>query len=113
MAADSATHEALRQALQEIFAQQTLDEWMAKLSDETMTAPVSTLAEAVEHPLFEARNIVKRPDDAPPRIGSPISSSDRTNEDVPEHGEHTEEVLRVAGVSEEFLTELHDANIIK
>lgn len=113
MAAESATREALRQELQEIFAQQRLDEWMDKLSSETMTAPVNTLADAVEHPLFEARNIVKRPDDAPPRIGSPISSSDRTDEDVPGHGEHTEEVLQGVGVSEESLTELRDANIIK
>lgn len=112
---DPAIRTALRDELEELFARKPLEQWMRELGDETMTGPVNTPAEAVDHPQITARGIVERPDDAPPRIGFPATSSHdigRTDERLPEHGEHTDEVLREAGLSRERITTLRDANVV-
>ncbi|MFB6172571.1 MAG: CoA transferase, partial [Haloarculaceae archaeon] len=109
--------EDLRAEVADIFAQKTQAEWVEELSDETMTAPVNTPAEMVEHEQLLARGIVERPDEegVPPRVGYPALSTAEPPEsptDVPGHGEHTEEVLREAGVDDDRIRALRDAGAI-
>jgi len=113
---DPSVLQAVREELSELFAQKPRETWMAELSDETMTAPVNTPREAVEHAQIQAREIVKRPNDAPPRIGFPALGSDvfdHNHEWVAEHGEHTTEVLQNAGISDKEISALRDREIIK
>ena len=112
---DPAIREALHHELQEIFSQQSVADWLNELSNETMVAPVNSPAEAVSHSIFTGRNIVKRPDNAPPRIGlSGVNNeAQRTDESIPGHGEHTNEILQDAGFSDDSIVDLHNESVVK
>jgi crotonobetainyl-CoA:carnitine CoA-transferase CaiB-like acyl-CoA transferase len=110
MTGDPDRRAALRAGLEELFAERSRDEWLADLSDQTMTAPVLSPAEAFEHDQL-AERVVKRPDDAPPRVGFPAAGTDAptdTDESVPGHGEHTDAVLREVGLDEAEIEALRD-----
>jgi crotonobetainyl-CoA:carnitine CoA-transferase CaiB-like acyl-CoA transferase len=105
----------LHEEVAAIFAEKTREEWVEHLSDETMTAPVNTPEEMVQHAQFLDRGIVEHPDDAPPRIGFPALSTEEPEEsptDVPGHGEDTEALLREAGYDDETIEKLRDADVI-
>jgi crotonobetainyl-CoA:carnitine CoA-transferase CaiB-like acyl-CoA transferase len=113
---DRAELTAAREKLTELFAGRSREAWLEALSDETMVGPVCTPAEAVEHPQIEARGLVERPEEAPPRIGFPAAGSDAPesrNESVPGHGEHTDELLASVGYGEGELAEFRDAGAIR
>lgn len=115
MSDDPDVRAALREELEDLFASRPRDEWLDALSDETMAGPVNTPAEALEHPQIEARNVVEHPDDAPPRVGFPAKSTsgaESTDEWIPGLGEHTEEVLRDVGLSDEDIATLREADAI-
>lgn len=114
MTGDPDRRAALREALTELFAERPLEAWLDELSDQTMTGPVLTPAEAFEHDQLDER-VVKRPDDAPPRIGFPAKGTDvptDTDESVPGHGEHTDAVLRAAGLDDEEIESLRDSGAV-
>jgi crotonobetainyl-CoA:carnitine CoA-transferase CaiB-like acyl-CoA transferase len=107
----------LHEEVAEVFVQQTSEEWVEQLSDETMTAPVNTPEEMVEHEQLVARGVIERPDEegVPPRVGYPALSTEEPEEsptDVPLQGEHTEEVLRETGYDEDRIEALRDADAI-
>ena len=110
--ADEEVRNELEAELREIFATKTQSEWEDELGDaDTMFGVVNSLPEALEHPQIEARGIIRRPDDAPPRIGFPaISSEGFPNYDttVPGHGENTEVVLSSQGFTGEEIASLRD-----
>ncbi|SFS87110.1 CaiB/BaiF CoA transferase family protein [Halostagnicola kamekurae] len=113
---DAAELEAVREEVESLFAGRTRDAWLEALSDETMTGPVCTPAEALEHPQLEARGIVERPDDAPPRVGFPAVGSatpESLDESVPDHGEHTDELLASVGYGEDERAALRDRGAIR
>jgi len=113
---DPAELEAIREELEALFASRSRDEWLETLSDETVVGPVYTPAEALEHPQFEARGLVERPDDAPPRVGFPAAGPDAPESDdesLPDHGEHTDELLASVGYDETQRAELRDAGVIR
>ncbi|MFB6206188.1 MAG: CaiB/BaiF CoA transferase family protein [Haloglomus sp.] len=114
MSGDPDRRAALREGLEELFAARPRDEWLADLSDQTMTGPVLTPAEAFEHEQL-AERVVERPDDAPPRIGFPARGTDvpsDTDESVPDQGEHTAAVLREAGLTDEDIEALRGAEVV-
>jgi alpha-methylacyl-CoA racemase len=114
MTGDPDRRAALREALEELFVEKPRDAWLEELSDQTMTGPVLSPAEAFEHEQL-AERVVKRPDDAPPRVGFPAAGTDApegTDESVPGHGEHTAAVLHEAGLSDEDVEALRDAGAI-
>jgi crotonobetainyl-CoA:carnitine CoA-transferase CaiB-like acyl-CoA transferase len=114
MSGDPDRRAALREELADLFAERTRDEWLDDLGDQTMTGPVLTPEEAFQHPQLEER-VVQRPDDAPPRIGFPAEGTDvpaDTDESVPGHGEHTDTVLRDAGLSEAEIAALRDGGAV-
>ncbi len=113
---DPAELAAVREELEELFANRSRDAWLEQLSDETMTGPVCTPAEALEHPQLEARGVVERPDDAPPRVGFPALGSnvpERRDESVPGHGEHTDELLAAVGYDADELAALRERGAIR
>ena len=103
---DPATREALREALEDVFRGKSLVEWDEALGDVDATVtPVNTLREAVRHPHIDARELVETPQNAPPRIGFPVRSTEPTegtDEAVPAHGADTEAILREHGFGSEI-----------
>jgi len=113
---DPAELEAIRDALEELFASRSRDEWLETLSGETMVGPVYTPAEALDHPQFEVRGLVERPDDAPPGIGFPAAGSDAPERDdasIPGHGEHTDDLLASVGYDADHRAALRDDGVIR
>ena len=105
---------ALREELAALFASRTREEWLETLSDKTMTAPVLTPSEALEHPQIDDR-IVRRPEEAPTRVGFPAVGTDiptPSNESVPGQGEHTDRALREAGYDDETIARLREDDMI-
>ncbi len=107
---------AVREELAALFASRSRDAWLADLSEETTVGPVCTPAEALEHPQLEARGLIERPADAPPRIGFPARGSnvpETHDESIPEHGEHTDQLLASVGYDESERAALRDADVIR
>ena len=92
----------VRDELAAIFASRTRDAWCARFENvDCCVTPVLTFEEALADPQFVARGMtLRRPDGtrqyAPPFSLSP--SSFAVLRDAPRHGEHTDEVLREAGL---------------
>ncbi|MDF9747522.1 CaiB/BaiF CoA transferase family protein [Natrinema salsiterrestre] len=113
---DPAELTAVREELEALFATRSRDAWLEALSDETMVGPVCTPAEAVDHPQLEARGLIERPDDAPPRIGFPARGSnvpESHDESIPAHGEHTDELLASVGYDEDERADLREAGAVR
>ncbi len=116
MTEDPAERGALREELSAIFRERTRDEWAETMADVDATVDgVYTPAEALSHPQIDARGYVTQ-DDGAPRVGFPVAGTAIPDSDgmrPPRHGEHTEALLRDAGVDEAGLEQLRDAGAIK
>lgn len=116
MTDDPAEREALREELDAVFARKTRDEWVEAMADvDASVGGVYTPSEAVEHPQFEARGYLERPEDGTPRVGFPVCGSEipePPGTDAPGHGEHTAELLREAGLEEAELEDLREKGAI-
>lgn len=114
---DPAVREALREELAALFRSKTRAEWDETLDEvEAMVAPVNTTEEALSDPQFAARDIVRRPDEAPPRVGFPARSTAESagvNETIPDRGEHTESVLREHGWTDGEIDDLRAGGAIE
>jgi crotonobetainyl-CoA:carnitine CoA-transferase CaiB-like acyl-CoA transferase len=118
MTDDEAELAALREELEALFAERTRDEWVEALVDEEAAVDgVYTPRETFSHPQVEARGIVERPDDHPPRVGFPARGSDIDHETpadpAPGQGAHTDEVFREAGLTDERIAELREAGVAR
>jgi crotonobetainyl-CoA:carnitine CoA-transferase CaiB-like acyl-CoA transferase len=113
---DPAERRALREELRAIFAERTREEWAETMADvDTAVDGVYTPAEALEHPQIEARGYVERPEGTAPRVGFPVCGSEIPDPEgvrPPEHGEHTEPLLREAGLDEAELERLRTAGAV-
>jgi len=100
--ATGAEGDRVRGALEAIFATATLAQWRERLElADCCVTPVLTFEEALADPQFAARGMTLRGADgtrqyAPPFRLSPPSFA--VGRDAPRHGEHTDEVLREAGL---------------
>ncbi|MFP4174616.1 MAG: CaiB/BaiF CoA transferase family protein [Halobacteriales archaeon] len=96
-----------REEVAEIFRSRTVEEWRETFADTDVPfRSVRSLDEALEDD--DVRDRLVRggeEEDAPPRIGFPAKTRSgverQTDESLPSHGEHTDEVLREAGWSDE------------
>ncbi|NKE36724.1 CoA transferase [Natronococcus sp. JC468] len=108
---------ALRVELEELFRQRTRDEWEDALEGaDAAFAGVYAPGELGEHPQFRARDLVERPEDAPPRIGFPARHREtptETSEAVPEQGEHTRRYLAEIGYDEAAIERLLESGAVR
>jgi crotonobetainyl-CoA:carnitine CoA-transferase CaiB-like acyl-CoA transferase len=107
--------------LKELFASKTRDEWTEIFQNvDSCITPVLSPEEALENEHYKARGMVSTMDD-PERgetlqIGFPAKFSDDLNfkrSPAPFFGEHTDEVLTMAGYSEEELEKLRKEGVIE
>jgi len=107
---------ALHEELEDLFAERPREAWLDLLDDvDAAVGPVNTPAEMVEEPQLSARGLIRRPADTPPRVGFPYRSSagpDATDESIPGHGEHTDELLGECGYSAEEVEGLRDDGVV-
>lgn len=106
---------ALRGEVARHIATRSLAEWEALFADvDCCTTPVLTLAEALEHPQFRARDAAIRADGmtqyAPPfRLSGWQFAVERI---APACGEHSEEILREAGLTAAEIAALRQSRIV-
>ena len=100
----------MAQRLQNVFDQRSRDEWMESLRDvEACVGPVNDVVEALRDPQVRHRHMVARVGDSEVGPGPAIKmtgSDPGPLRRAPRLGEHTAEVLRAVGLSEEDLTTL-------
>ncbi len=96
-----------------IFKTRTFDEWMELFKNvDACVEPVREFAETLNDPHVQQRGLVTEVDGVK-QIGSVFVFAENPNLPPPRQGEHTREVLREIGMSDEEITQLHQAEIIK
>ncbi len=118
--ADSEEQEAIKEEIRTIIATQTLEEWVNVFSEiDACVEPVLTVAEMIDHPHTQAREMVvnvPKPDGGTQaQIAHPFKFS--ATQSAYKHigvklGEHTEEVLINLGYSKEQLTHLKEDGVL-
>lgn len=113
---DPAERAALREGLTELFAERTRDEWLETFDGvDAAVGGVFTPGEAVEHPQFEARGIVRREGGSDPRVGLAMAGSevDERGGAPPAHGADTDELLGAVGYTDAELAALRERGVIR
>lgn len=108
---------ALKQKLRTIFAQKTRDEWVQYASDrDCCLEPVLTAEEARADEHLAARKMFfEMASKWGPiqQMRTPLTPVDREHAPPPSRGEHTEAILREAGLSAEEIAELRAVGAIR
>lgn len=99
-------HQAeLKAKLAALFAERTLDEWVAFARDKDVCLePVLTPEEATQDPHLRARGVffeIEHEGQKLPQMRLPLTPRDKVHTAPPKQGEHTRDVLREAGLTEE------------
>ena len=106
----------LKQALSELFKTKTAQEWHDLLADaDCCFAVVIPPEESIHDPQIKARTMAGVDSEGVPWMRSPIRLvNDDTFSlgDVPQHGEHTDEVLEEIGLSAEEIAQLHESGAV-
>lgn len=104
---------ALKQTLREVFASKTREEWIAFSAElDCCLEPVLTTEEARKDPHLTARKMffdLPSPWGSIPQLRTPLTSVDREHSPPPKQGEHTDAILREAGLSDDEIQKLRDA----
>jgi crotonobetainyl-CoA:carnitine CoA-transferase CaiB-like acyl-CoA transferase len=112
---------ALVEAMDAIFATQTLAEWGARLDAEGLIwSPVQSFEQALDDPQLRAAGVIvdmpKTDGTSYPAPASPIRFGDESTDPkgpTPEIGQHTLSILGDMGVDQEALSDLLEKKIIR
>ena len=100
----------VRQFLDEFFAGNTLEHWLAWLSDiDVCYAPLRTLYEGLYDPATAARGMLVEDEQGMPMLGVPVMyrhEPGRAGKHVPTPGEHGSAIARELGYSEAAIADL-------
>ena len=100
-------------AVDELFLGRTRDEWVALLGPADCCAePVLRVEELAAHPQHLARSLWLR-DGRPRSLPAVVETSQLPAARAPRQGEHTEAVLREAGASDEEISALRAAAVVR
>ena len=114
---NAGTEASVRRELTAIFGSRPLAHWSALFADgEACVTPVLRLDEALSHPHFQARGMACRAaGHAPLEFGPPVKMSGfqpAAPRPAPRAGEHTDEVLRQAGFSDQEMADLRSGGAV-
>ena len=106
--------------LEELFRTKTRAEWLEQLAGlDVCVGPVNDFAETFEDPQIRHREMLVDDDSLPTgtwtHVGNPIRVGPReplVRMPPPGLGEHTDEVLRAAGMSDDRITELRGSGVV-
>jgi crotonobetainyl-CoA:carnitine CoA-transferase CaiB-like acyl-CoA transferase len=100
--------------LTQLFRQHTRDEWLEMLREvDACIEPVNEIGETLNHPQLRHRGLVAQTQ-VGARFSSPFGFAARTDQaPAPSLGQHTSEVLKQLGQSEQELGELDAAGVVK
>ena len=115
----NANNAKLYASVQEIMPERTTAEWMAICEERDIPAtPIYTLDQLPEHPQLKAVGLFQlseHPSEGTVRQVRPATKFADTpaaiRRHAPGHGEHTDEILREAGLSDAEIAQLHDKKI--
>jgi crotonobetainyl-CoA:carnitine CoA-transferase CaiB-like acyl-CoA transferase len=97
----------------EMFKRRPLDEWLSLFQEiDACIEPVHDFQEALEHPQVKHRGLAVNIGGIP-QIGSVFVFAKNDYAPAPSQGEHTFEVLRTIGISDEEMRELEKRGVIK
>ncbi len=103
--------------LRTIFAAKTREEWIAFASErDCCLEPVLTPEEARRDPHLLARRMffeMSSPWGPIHQMRTPLTSAERTHAPPPKQGEHTDTILREAGLGDDAITKLRAAGAIR
>jgi crotonobetainyl-CoA:carnitine CoA-transferase CaiB-like acyl-CoA transferase len=102
---------ALTDELSQIFDQHTRDEWLEHFDGvDACVEPVNEISEALQNPHLRQRGLVTEQN----RFGSPFRLAPQSDSaPAPTLGQHTFQVLKEVGLSDQDLDDLNTAGIIK
>jgi crotonobetainyl-CoA:carnitine CoA-transferase CaiB-like acyl-CoA transferase len=110
-----AHYEDLSAELEHTFRTRRREEWLDRLhAADVPAAPINTIAEALDEPQVKHQRLVQtfgEADDALQLVGFPVTYHDTPCEPgrrPPKIGEHTDELLRAAGLSTDEIRHLHE-----
>ena len=105
----------VREFFTETFKTRTQAEWIVFFADvDAAFAPVQTMREAVDDPQVRSRDMVLVDERGWEHIGVPIKFRDEPGQpefDLPDVGQHTEEILREAGYDDAGVIALRNAGV--
>ncbi len=104
---------AIAPILAEVFRQHTREEWMARFEGvDACLEPVLSFEEMLHHPQVQHRGHVRMENGEPVGMNSPFVFAPRPGSPPPALGEHSAEVLREAGFSEDEIRALAEKGVI-
>ena len=107
----------VREFLCETFRTKTKQEWVTWFKGRDIAfAPVRTLPEALEDPHFKARGMLLKDARGWDHIGVPIrfaGEPGRASFRLPAHGEHSSQILRGLGYSEDEIARFKEKGVIR
>lgn len=108
---------ALKEHLRKVFAEKTREDWIAFAAErDCCLEPVLTAEEARRDPHLMARKVffdLASPWGSIPQLRTPLTSPDRQHAPPPRSGEHTDAILREAGLDDETVARLRAAGAIR
>jgi crotonobetainyl-CoA:carnitine CoA-transferase CaiB-like acyl-CoA transferase len=110
-----AHRDRLTEELDAVLQAQTTGEWMKRFAGKVPAAPVYDVAQALESDFVAEQQRVLEFDHAggPVRmVASPVRAGPHPMQAAPAMGEHTEQILRQAGYTENQVADLRNAGVI-
>jgi crotonobetainyl-CoA:carnitine CoA-transferase CaiB-like acyl-CoA transferase len=108
---------ALKAHLRAVFAEKTREEWIAFASErDCCLEPVLTPDEARKDPHLAAREMffeLASPWGSISQMRTPLTSPGRAHRPPPTQGEHTDSILREAGIGEDEITKLRASGAVR
>ncbi|HVH41146.1 MAG TPA: CaiB/BaiF CoA-transferase family protein [Labilithrix sp.] len=108
---------ALKEHLRGVFASKTREEWIAFAAErDCCLEPVLTPDEARRDPHLAARKMffeLPSPWGPIPQMRTPLTSPDRTHAPPPKQGEHTDAILRDAGLGDDEIAKLRASGAVR
>jgi crotonobetainyl-CoA:carnitine CoA-transferase CaiB-like acyl-CoA transferase len=109
--------EALQQKLRALFAERTLDDWIAwSREKDCLLEPVLTPEEAIADPHLAAREVffeLASPRGSTRQIRTPVTPRDCAFSPAPAPGEHTRRILAEAGLPSDEIDALFAAKVVR